>query len=123
MILVDTSVWIDHLHQVEPRLQQLLVDDDVVVHDGVLGELALGSLRQRHVILESLAALHRATVMSSDELLGFVDSARLWGRGLGVIDVHLLGSALLGRSAIWTRDKRLRAAAVELGIDVVASDE
>lgn len=117
MIPVDTSVWIDHLHRAEPQLQRLLADDRVVTHDGVIGELALGSMRQRDTVLALLASLHRAVGLSNDEFLHLVDSARLWGRGLSDIDVHLLGSALLGHSAIWTRDQRLGAAATTLGID------
>lgn len=119
MILVDTSVWIDHLHRAEPQLQQFLVDDRVVTHDGVLGELALGSMRERSTVLALLGSLHRASRLGGDEFFHLVDTARLWGRGLGVIDVHLLGSALLGNLTIWTRDRRLRAAADDLGVRAV----
>lgn len=123
MILVDTSVWIDHLHRAEPRLQGLLVDDRVAMHDGVLGELALGSMRERATVLTLLGSLHRAPRLGGDEFLHLVDTARLWGRGLGVVDAHLLGSALLGNLTIWTRDRRLRAAADDLGVSTVGGHQ
>ena len=123
MILVDTSVWIDHLHRAEPRLQGLLVDDRVAMHDGVLGELALASMRERATVLTLLGSLHRAPRLGGDEFLHLVDTARLWGRGLGVVDAHLLGSALLGNLTIWTRDRRLRAAADDLGVSTVGGHQ
>lgn len=123
MILVDTSVWIDHLHRAEPRLQGLLVDDRVAMHDEVLGELALGSMRERATVLTLLGSLHRAPRLGGDEFLHLVDTARLWGRGLGVVDAHLLGSALLGNLTIWTRDRRLRAAADDLGVSTVGGHQ
>ena len=118
MILVDTSVWIDHLHRTEPALQRLLGDDVVATHDGIVEEIALGSIARRDATLSLLRALTRAPRLRHDELLSLVDRDRLWGRGLSVIDVQLLGSARLARAALWTRDKRLLAAAADLGVDV-----
>lgn len=119
-MLVDTSVWIDHLHRAEPRLVSLLGDDAVVIHEGVIEELALGSIRNRHELLSLLAALRRAPVLRHDELLTLVDSAKLWGRGLGVIDVQLLGAARIAGLTLWTRDRRLRSCAAGLGVAILA---
>ena len=116
MILVDTSVWIDHLHRTEPELVRLLDDDLVITHEGVVEELALGSIRQRATVIGLLGSLRRAPLLRHDELLLFVERERLWGRGLSVIDVQLLGAARLARATLWTRDKRLGHAAGELGI-------
>ncbi|NQX27108.1 PIN domain-containing protein [Microbacteriaceae bacterium VKM Ac-2854] len=116
MILVDTSVWIDHLHSTEPRLQEFLVADVVATHDGIIEELALGSIRGREEVIGRLEALRRAPRLTHDELLTFVERNDLWGRGLSVIDVHLLGSARLSWAVVWSRDKRLLAAARFLDI-------
>lgn len=116
MILVDTSVWIDHLHNADARLVGLLEADEVVTHEGVVHELALGSISDRAGFLTALRRLRRVPALRSDELLAFVDSERLWGRGLSAIDAQLLGAARIARAEIWTRDRRLRAAAEELGV-------
>lgn len=118
MILVDTSVWIDHLHRGEPQLQSLLGDDRVATHDGIIQELALGSIRGRETVLSLLAALSRVPQLHHAELMRFVEGERLWGRGLSVIDVQLLGSARLSRATIWSRDKQLVVAAADLDVDV-----
>lgn len=117
MILVDTSLWIDHLHRPVPHLIELLAHDQVGAHPLVIEELALGSLSRRAQTLQLLANLTRFPVLSHDELLALVDAQRLWGRGLSPVDAHLLGAVrLIGAARLWTRDKRLRAAADELGI-------
>ncbi len=117
MILVDTSIWIDHFRQGEIRLEQVLADGAAMVHPFVIGELALGNLRQRDVILEALAALPQATVAEPDEVLGLVTAEALYGRGIGYVDAHLIASVRLTPEAVlWTRDKRLAAIAEELGI-------
>lgn len=114
MILVDTSVWIDHLHRAEPHLARLLGADLAVVHEGVIQELALGSIAQRTTVLGLLSNLRRAPLLSHEELLTFVERNRVWGRGLSAIDAQLLGAARIARLTLWTRDKRLRTAAAEL---------
>ncbi len=117
MILVDTSVWIDHLHATEPELVDLLARDVVGSHPMVVEELALGSIKGRGSVISLLRALHRFPSISHEEILDFVDARRLWGRGLSAADVHLLGSVLLeGGARLWTRDKRLRAAAEDVGV-------
>lgn len=117
MILVDTSIWIDHLHRPEPGLVSLLTNGDAWVHPMVIGELALGSMRNRAGVLGLLAALPRVPVASDDELLSFVQQHVLFGRGLSLVDAHLLAGLRLANAVLlWTRDRRLSAAAQDLGL-------
>ncbi|SDA34978.1 type II toxin-antitoxin system VapC family toxin [Sphingomonas sp. NFR15] len=117
MILVDSSVWIDHLRGGDAALTALLERNGVLAHPFVIGELALGSLRQREVILAALQDLPLAVVADTAETIGFITRHSLHGRGIGYIDAHLLASVrLTAGSTLWTRDKRLRAIAAELGI-------
>lgn len=117
MILVDSSVWIDHLRQADPVLSAMLNRAQVLSHPFVIGELALGRFRQRAQILGGLQSLPKATVGDDGEVLGFIDRHQLHGRGIGYVDVHLLTSVRLTvDAALWTRDKRLHAAAVDLDI-------
>jgi predicted nucleic acid-binding protein len=115
-VLVDTSVWIDHLHKLDRHLVASLHRDEVSVHSAVLGELALGTLRDRAPFLELLQQLPQVRGATDREVLLFVESRRLFGRGLGFVDAHLLASSLLNPGVLlWTRDRRLRKAAQELG--------
>ena len=116
MVLVDTSVWIAHLRQRQPALGVLLCDALVFMHPFVTGELACGNLSKRAAILNDLATLRAPTVASDAEVMHLVEDRRLWGRGLGWIDAHLLASALISHCRLWTFDKRLGAAASELGV-------
>ena len=117
MILVDTSVWIDHLRSSDPTLVDLLESADVATHPLVIGELAVGSIRRRADFLDLLGQLPSIPVANSAEVLTFIDARRLYGQGLGIVDVHLLASAtLLPGSTIWTRDSRLLSAATALGL-------
>ncbi len=117
MILVDTSVWIDHLRKSEQTLIELLLSDSVVTHPLVVEELALGSLARRDELLRMIAGLATVDVLEHVEMMALVESRRLWGRGLSPADAHLLGSALSSQDTqIWTRDKALRLAADELGL-------
>lgn len=116
MTLVDTSVWVDHLRRGVPRLAALLEEGSVLCHPFVAGELACGHLGQRDRVLGLLATLPQAPTASHDETLRLLRAHSLHGQGLGWIDVHLLASALLGHSALWTRDRRLAAAALRLGV-------
>lgn len=119
MILVDSFVWIDHFRGDETRLSPLLEKRDVLIHPHVVGELALGSLRQRDTILQSLRALPAANVAADEEVLAFIEHHRLFGRGIGFIDAHLLASAKLTPEAkLWTRDKRLAAIAADMRLSV-----
>jgi predicted nucleic acid-binding protein len=115
VILADTSVWIDHLRESDPTMQALLERGQVMTHPFVIGELAVGGLRQRETILDSLAALPHAVAANEAEVLMFIDTEKLFGIGLGYIDAHLLAASRLTPDALlWTRDKRLRAAAERL---------
>jgi predicted nucleic acid-binding protein len=116
MILVDTSVWIDHLRSSNRRLRALLEADQVVTHPLVIGELACGSIRNRTELLALLKTLPSATIAQHDEVLQFVDGQKLYGRGIGWIDAHLLASARLDHLAIWTLDKPLSKIAESIGI-------
>jgi len=117
VILVDTSVWVDHLRHGSPRLAGLLETGEVVGHPFVSGEVALGHLRNRAEILALLASLPQAVTAVHDEVLGFVEQYSLAGSGLGWVDVHLLCAAVFDRSRLWTLDRRLHAAAERLGVD------
>jgi len=117
MILVDSSIWIDHLRRPEPALQQLLQNGQVVTHPLVRLELALGSIANRRKVLTELAKLRQAQVAEADDLFLLVETRKLERRGIGVTDLHLIASALLDRSlSIWTRDRRLGEIANQLGL-------
>ena len=115
-VLVDTSVWVDHLRRGHANLATRLEAGDVLCHPFVIGELACGNLKNRTEILSLLQALPAASVAEHEEVLHLVSEWRLDGRGLGWIDVHLLASALVTGCAFWTMDKALRAAASALEI-------
>jgi predicted nucleic acid-binding protein len=116
VILVDTSVWIDHFHRASERLITALEDQDVLTHPFVTGELACGTLRRRQEVLSLLDHLPQALAASDAEIRSLIEGRRLTGRGLGYVDAHLLGSALLTRAQLWTRDRALKAAAATLGV-------
>lgn len=116
MILVDSSIWIDHLRHADTELLHLLEQDKVLCHPFVIGEVACGQLRQRATVLAQLGDLPAATVSTHDEALALIDRHALAGRGIGWVDVHLLAAVLLTLpAALWTRDRRLAAAAADLG--------
>lgn len=117
MILVDTSVWVDHLRSGDASLTRLLSTGLVLGHPWVAGELALGNLAQRQTILSLVQALPLAVVATDVEVLSLIDRHRLHGRGIGYVDAHLLAAGRLTPGAqLWTRDKRLAAAAADVGI-------
>lgn len=116
MILVDTSVWVDHLRRGNPRLTALLGDGLVLVHPFVQGELALGRLKRRAEVLGLLEEMPQAEAASHDEAVEFVDRHDLAGSGVGWVDVHLLVSAALTGASLWTLDHRLAAAAGRLAL-------
>ena len=117
MILVDTSIWIDHLRSADAKLQILLQNDQVVTHPFIRLELALGSIASREKVLADLALLPQAPVVASEELFSLIEHKMLYRRGIGLTDLQLVSCALLDRSiSIWTRDRRLGEIAHELGL-------
>jgi len=119
MILVDTSVWIDHFRQGDVELTRLLNSGQVLTHRFVIGELALGNIQNRSLIISTLQNLPQATAASDEEVLRFIERHTLFGSGIGYIDAHLLAATLLSPgSSLWTRDKRLLAESVRLGVCV-----
>ena len=124
MILVDTSIWVDHLRAGDPELGELLRDGQVLAHPWVTGELALGHLSRRSEILGLLHNLPQATVATDDEVLTLIDKRQLFGLGIGYVDAHLLAATTLTTAArLWTRDKRLAAVAVQHGLARVDARE
>ena len=119
MILVDTSVWVDHLRASDDGLVALLDAGMVLSHPFVIGELALGNLSRREIVLSALSDLPRATVATDAEALHFIDRHALFGSGAGYVDIHLLAAVRLTAGAeLWTRDKRLHGVAVQLGLAI-----
>jgi hypothetical protein len=117
VILVDTSVWVDHLRATDETLAGLLDAGMVLAHPFIIGELALGTLSQRQTVLTALSDLPQAIVATDQEALHFIDRHTLFGRGVGYIDIHLLAAArLTPGTTLWTRDKRLHAVALQLGL-------
>lgn len=120
MILVDTSIWVEHLRKGMPGLIAALERNDVLTHPFVMGELACGNLKNRQEVLRLLGDLPIAPVATDPEVLGFIERRSLMGRGIGYIDVHLLASVTLdGAARLWTRDKRLAAVALDLRLNHV----
>ncbi|MGA9581573.1 MAG: PIN domain-containing protein [Allosphingosinicella sp.] len=117
MILVDTSIWADHVVRPVAELQDLLADQHVLVHPFVICELALGNLRNWQQTVAMLKALPGSKVASHEELLAFIPVANLCGSGVGFVDAHLLAACGLMRARLWTRDKRLASKADALGMN------
>jgi len=116
MILVDTSVWVDHLRRGKAGLEAPLSEGQVLCHPFIVGELACGKLKNRSEILALLRTLPAVRVADEEEVLLFIERHRLMGKGLGYIDAHLLTSSHLSHAPLWTVDKRLDHAAAVLGI-------
>jgi predicted nucleic acid-binding protein len=114
MVLVDTSVWVNHLRKGERHLEKLLLDGEVACHPFIIGELACGSIRNRSEILSLLRALPVTPTIDLTECLFFVEQNILFGMGIGFVDVHLMASAKLSNILLWTADKNLRQAAAKL---------
>jgi predicted nucleic acid-binding protein len=117
VILVDTSVWIDHLRAGDATLARLLDDGRVLSHPFITGEITLGNLRQRSMIIEALEALPAITVAEHGEVMHVIGNAGIAGTGIGYVDAHLIASVQLhAGSTLWTRDKRLLEVATRLGL-------
>jgi predicted nucleic acid-binding protein len=117
VILVDSSVWVDHLRSGDAALAKLLQDSQVLVHPFVIGELALGHLKKRAMILPDLQRLPQAVLAHDEEVLRFIDRHTLYGLDIGYVDAHLLTSVrLTADGSLWTRDKKLHGIAKQLGL-------
>jgi predicted nucleic acid-binding protein len=117
MILVDSSIWIDHLRAAVPLLEELIAAGNVLSHPFVVGELAMGSLKDREVVLNEVSRLPRASLVDDEDVLVLIRQFRIYARGIGYIDAHLLASTRSTPSAaLWTRDRRVQAVAEQLGI-------
>jgi predicted nucleic acid-binding protein len=114
MVLVDTSIWVAHLHKGSRQLAKLLMDAEVMCHPFIIGELACGKLKNRDEIIPLLQSLPMAPTIEFDELLFFIDRNDLMGKGVGFVDVHLLASAQLEGVPLWTADKKLKSSADRL---------
>ena len=116
MVLVDTSIWVTHLRQGSRQLEKLLLDAEVICHPFIIGELACGNLKNRSEIIPLLRSLPMASTIEFDELLFFFDRNDLMGKGVGLVDIHLLAYAQLTGVPPWTADKRLKSAADQLSL-------
>jgi len=116
MVLVDSSVWVSHLRAGNSDLEILLNDGRVVCHPFIIGELACGNLKNRTEILSLLHSLPMAKLAEHEEVLQFIESNRLMGRGVGYVDAHLLASAVLTTIRFWTLDKKLQEVSLKLGL-------
>lgn len=118
IVLADTSIWVDHLRRADVRFAGLLNHGDIVIHPFVIGELLLGGVPKGSDMLNDLNTLPKAKVASNDEVQVFIVQRKLSGLGIGYVDAHLLASTSLTiEASIWTRDKRLLAAARSLKLD------
>lgn len=116
MILVDTSVWVDHLRHSEPHLIELLRDGTVLTHPLVTEELACGNLSRRERFLQLMKALPKSPSASHSELLHLVGKHKLFDTGLGAVDAHLIASTMLSNAELWSKDRPLRREADKLGL-------
>jgi predicted nucleic acid-binding protein len=118
MILADTSVWINHLDKPSEVMSRLLLEDRILLHPFVIGEVALGNLRNRHAILASLQKMPTLPVTDESDVLTMITSHNLFGSGVGYVDCHLLSSVALAKARLWTSDKRLAAAATKMNVSI-----
>ena len=117
MILVDTSVWVDHLRRPDEQLRRVLEQELVLTHPLVIAEVALGSIPNRREVLAALSLLEFARDAADGDVLTLIEARELWSKGLSTVDAQLLASALVTpETRLWTRDKRLAAAAGQLGV-------
>jgi hypothetical protein len=117
MILVDTSVWIDHFRRSNPRLQALVDDRALLIHPVVIGELACGTIRNRKETLLYLQAVPRIpSIADAEETMFVIESRNLSGKGIGWVDAQLIASALISGCRLWSNDRNLHAAAAALRI-------
>jgi predicted nucleic acid-binding protein len=124
VILVDTSIWVDHFRYGDADLRKIIEDDRLLCHPFVVGELALGSLRERDALITFLSSQREAVIATHAEVMTVIERHSIFSMGIGYTDAHLLTSTLLDRkSSLWTRDRRLAAAAQKVGASVYLSSQ
>ena len=116
MVIVDTSIWVNHLRKGSPHLEELLLNAKAVCHPFIIGELACGNIKNRNEFLSLIETLPMAPTIDPDEFLYFIEKNRLMGKGVGFVDIHLLASACLSEIPLWTSDKKLKSVSIELNI-------
>ena len=116
MVVIDTSIWVDHLSAVDKHLSQLLDANRVLMHPWVVGELACGFLSNRSITIDSLRQLPQIAVANEEEVLFLIEQHKLMGHGIGYVDMHLLSSARLHEATVWSREKRLFKAAMDIKV-------
>jgi predicted nucleic acid-binding protein len=121
MVLVDTSVWIDHLARGDSGLESLLEEGEVLMHPHIVAEIALGSLPERDATIGALRALPEIAQARHAEVMAFLENEELYGAGIGYVDLHLLAAARIADTKLWTRDKRLHQAALKLKLAAFAA--
>jgi len=117
MVLVDTSIWIDHFRNYNEELKELLITGQVCIHPFIVGELSCGNILNRKEILTLLGALPGIDTVLDEEVLMLIEDRKLYGKGLGFIDIHLLAAAVVHHVTIWTGDKYLYRVSKEFGIN------
>jgi len=117
MILIDSSVWIDHFRTENSLLSGLLMQGAIVMHEFILGELAIGNFKNRKEILTLLDSIPKLSKLTHDEFLYFLEQNSFYSKGVGFVDIHLLGSTKLAGVKIWTLDKRLLKLATSLNLN------
>lgn len=116
MVIVDTSIWVDHLRKGSLHLEKLLLEAQVACHPFIMGELACGNIKNRNEFLSLIQTLPMAPTINLDEFLYFTEQNKLMGKGIGFVDIHLLASARLSEIPLWTSDKKLKSVSMELNI-------
>jgi predicted nucleic acid-binding protein len=123
MVLVDTSVWIDFLRKGDSLLSDLLTDGEVLTHPHIIGELRLGNIPKRKSFLGLIENLP-VIVQATDEEVGYmIEKNKLYGKGIGYIDAHILASSIMNSTPLWTLDKRLDALSKKLKGTKQAGDD
>ena len=117
MILVDTSVWVDYLRNGESNLEELINTNQVCMHSAIIGELACGNLQNRKDRINDWKALPTISELQNGDVIALIENKKLMGKGIGLIDAHLLGAVLnQPGTLIWTRDRKLLNITTALGV-------
>ena len=119
MILVDTSIWVEHLRAGNDHLKSALEEGEVACHPFIIGELACGNMKNRKEVISLLQALPTTKKATNEEILHFIEINQLIGMGLGLVDVHLLASSLLSKVRLWTSDRSLIIASNKLNVNYI----